>query len=83
MTALARRIEGRRLAATAEPAGTATHPPPTGAGAAGAGTGHGPGTIAKALAELTAVGELVNKLDRRGYRLPDWPKPPRTPSLFG
>jgi uncharacterized protein YbaR (Trm112 family) len=46
------------------------------------GTPHGPGTVAKALAELTATGELVNPRDRRGYRLPDWPKPPRTPSLF-
>ncbi len=47
------------------------------------GTPHGPGTVAKALAELTAAGELVNRLDRRGYRLPDWPKPPATPDLFG
>lgn len=46
------------------------------------GTGHGPGTVAKALAELTAAGELVNPRDRRGYRLPDWPRRPRTPSLF-
>jgi hypothetical protein len=46
------------------------------------GTAHGPGTVAKALAELTAAGELVNPRDRRGYRLPDWPKPSRTPSLF-
>jgi hypothetical protein len=43
------------------------------------GTGHGPSTVAEALA---ASGDLVNKLDRRGYRLPDWPKPSRTPSLF-
>ncbi len=48
-----------------------------------AGTGHGPGTIAKALADLTASGELVNRMDKRGYRLPDWPKPPATPDLFG
>jgi hypothetical protein len=47
------------------------------------GTPHGPGTVAKALAELTAAGELVNLLDRRGYRLPAWPKPPATPDLFG
>jgi hypothetical protein len=47
------------------------------------GTGHGPSTVAKALADLTAAGELVNRKDKRGYRLPDWPKPPQTPSLFG
>lgn len=46
------------------------------------GTPHGPGTVAKALAELTAAGKLVNPRDRRGYRLPDWPKPSQTPSLF-
>lgn len=46
------------------------------------GTAHGPGTVAKALAELTSAGELVNPRDRRGYRLPDWPKPSLTPSLF-
>lgn len=45
-------------------------------------TGHGPGTVAKALADLTKSGELVNHKDKRGYRLPDWPKPPGTPSLF-
>ena len=28
------------------------------------GTGHGPGTIAKALADLTKSGELVNRMDR-------------------
>jgi hypothetical protein len=47
------------------------------------GTGHGPGTVAKALADLTAAGELVNRKDKRGYRMPDWPKPPTTRSLFG
>jgi hypothetical protein len=44
-------------------------------------TGHGVGTIAKALAELTASGEMVNTRDRRGYRLPSWVR--RQPSLFG
>jgi hypothetical protein len=42
--------------------------------------GHGVGTIAKALAELTATGELVNSRDRRGYRLPSWVR--HQPSLF-
>jgi hypothetical protein len=47
------------------------------------GTGLGPGgTVVKALAELTAAGELVKPRDRRGYRLPDWPRQSRTPSLF-
>ena len=45
-------------------------------------TPHGAGTVAKALADLTAAGELVNPRDRRGYRLPDWPRRPRTRSLF-
>jgi hypothetical protein len=39
--------------------------------------------VAKALADLTAAGELVNRRDKRGYRQPDWPKPPATPDLFG
>jgi hypothetical protein len=43
--------------------------------------GHGVGTIAKALAELTASGELVNTRDRRGYRQLSWVR--RQPSLFG
>ncbi|MCU1295618.1 MAG: hypothetical protein JWP08_4468 [Bryobacterales bacterium] len=42
--------------------------------------GHGVGTVAKALAELTASGELVNTRDNRGYRLPGWVR--RQPSLF-
>lgn len=46
------------------------------------GTPHGLGTVAKALAELTKGGELVNRKDKHGYRLPEWPKPSRTPSLF-
>ena len=33
---------------------------------------HGPGTIAKALADLTKSGELVNPQDKKGYRLPGW-----------
>jgi hypothetical protein len=40
------------------------------------------GTVVKALAELTAAGELVNPKDKRGYRLPEWPRRPRTPNLF-
>jgi len=47
-----------------------------------AGTPHGGGTVAKALAELTRAGELVNRKDKHGYRLPEWPKPSPTPSLF-
>lgn len=43
---------------------------------------HGLGTVAKALAELTASGELVNPKDKRGYRLAAWPRRSRTPSLF-
>jgi hypothetical protein len=43
---------------------------------------HGVGTIAKALADLTASEELVNRKDKRGYRLPDWPKGPQYRSLF-
>ncbi|VTT98991.1 unnamed protein product [Gemmataceae bacterium] len=46
-----------------------------------AGKKHGPGTVAKALADLTAAGELVNPRDGRGYRLPAWRKD-TTPSLF-
>lgn len=33
-------------------------------------TGHGASTIVKALADLTAAGDLVNLLDKRGYCLP-------------
>jgi hypothetical protein len=48
-----------------------------------AGLRHGVGTVAKALAELTRAGELVNLRDKRGYRLPEQVKPKReTPSLF-
>src|SRR5262249_24756356 len=43
---------------------------------------HGVGTVAKALADLTAAGELVNPRDKKGYRLPDWPRRKKTPSLF-
>lgn len=46
-----------------------------------AGRPHGPGTVMKALAELTRAGELVNPKDRRGYRLAAWPSP-GTPPLF-
>lgn len=45
-----------------------------------AGSPHGAGTVAKALAELTRAGELVNLLDKRGYRLPGWVRP--RPGLF-
>jgi hypothetical protein len=45
-----------------------------------AGARHGPGTVAKALADLTASRELVNRRDKRGYRLPEWIK--RRPGLF-
>lgn len=45
------------------------------------GKAHGPGTVTKALAELTAAGELVNPLDKKGYRLAGWRKAD-TPSLF-
>ena len=47
-----------------------------------AGAPHGAGTVGKALADLTAAGDLVNPRDKRGYRLPDWPRRPRTRSLF-
>jgi hypothetical protein len=46
-----------------------------------AGKGHGDGTVAKALADLTSSGELVNPKDKKGYRLPGWRRD-RTPSLF-
>jgi hypothetical protein len=46
-----------------------------------AGKGHGAGTVAKALADLTATGELVNPRDKRGYRLAGWRRD-KTPSLF-
>ena len=46
----------------------------------GAGLGHGPGTVAKALADLTAAGALLNPRDNRGYRLPEWVRP--HPTLF-
>jgi hypothetical protein len=47
-----------------------------------AGKDHGPGTVAKALADLTSAGELVNPRDKRGYRLPEWRRKRETPSLF-
>jgi hypothetical protein len=46
-----------------------------------AGKQHGPGTVAKALADLTAAGQLVNPKDKKGYRLAGWRKD-KTPSLF-
>jgi len=45
-------------------------------------TKHGTGIVAKALAELTKAAELVNLWDKRGYRLREWRRPDRTPSLF-
>lgn len=42
---------------------------------------HGPSTVAKALAELTRSGELVNPRDKKGYRPAGWLRP-ATPSLF-
>ena len=44
------------------------------------GKDHGYGTVAKALADLTAAGELVNPKDKRGYRLPAWDR--EHPNLF-
>jgi hypothetical protein len=43
---------------------------------------HGDSTLAKALADLTAAGELVNRKNQRGYRLPEWPKRPQYRRLF-
>jgi hypothetical protein len=43
---------------------------------------HGTGTVAKALADLTTLGELVNQKDKKGYRLPTWIRRQKTPSLF-
>jgi hypothetical protein len=31
---------------------------------------------------VTTSGELVNQKDKKGYRLPDWMRRSRTPSLF-
>lgn len=45
-----------------------------------AGVRHGPGTVAKALADLTASRALINPRDKRGYRLPEWVRP--HPTLF-
>ncbi|HET6574527.1 MAG TPA: hypothetical protein VFG68_13045 [Fimbriiglobus sp.] len=45
-----------------------------------AGRDHGYGTVAKALADLTACGELLNPKDKRGYRLPAWDR--EHPNLF-
>jgi hypothetical protein len=46
-----------------------------------AGKNHGPGTVVKALADLTAAGELVNPKDKKGYRPAGWRRS-KTPSLF-
>lgn len=43
---------------------------------------HGAGTVAKALAELARTVELVNPKDKKGYRLPEWPRRKKTPTLF-
>lgn len=45
-----------------------------------AGADHGAGTVAKALADLTRMKELVNLKDKRGYRLPGWVR--KSPGLF-
>jgi hypothetical protein len=45
-----------------------------------AGKEHGLGTVAKALADLTKAGELVNPKDKKGYRLPAWDR--EHPNLF-
>lgn len=45
-----------------------------------AGRVHGYGTVAKALADLTACGVLLNPKDKRGYRLPSWDR--EHPNLF-
>ena len=45
-----------------------------------AGAAHGPGTVAKALADLTRAGEITNPRDKRGYRLPEWVR--KRPGLF-
>lgn len=47
-----------------------------------AGKQHGPGTVAKALADLTAAGVLANPKDKKGYRLPEWVRAKKTRSLF-
>jgi hypothetical protein len=39
-------------------------------------------TVGKALADLTAAGELVNPRDKCGYRMKEWPRRPRTKSLI-
>ena len=43
--------------------------------------GLGTGTVAKALANLTTAGELVNPKDKKGYRLATWPPAPRYAEL--
>lgn len=43
---------------------------------------HGPGTVAKALADLTAAGKLVNLKDKKGYLFPEWKRRDNQPSLF-
>ncbi len=46
-----------------------------------AGKNYSEGTVAKALADSTASGDLINSKDKKGYRLPEW-RPRKTPSLF-
>ncbi|VTR91569.1 unnamed protein product [Gemmata massiliana] len=43
---------------------------------------HCPGTVVKALADLTTSGVLVNPRDKKGYRLAEWRRN-KTSSLFG
>lgn len=47
-----------------------------------AGKSHGTGAVAKALADLTSDRELVNRKDKKGYRLPEWIRRRETASLF-
>jgi hypothetical protein len=46
------------------------------------GKNHGAGTVAKALADLTATGTLVNLKDTKGYRMPEWIRRQKTVGLF-
>jgi hypothetical protein len=46
-----------------------------------AGKKYGPETVAKALADLTATGELVDSKDKKGYRMPEWKRREGTESV--
>jgi hypothetical protein len=45
-----------------------------------AGKTYGTSMVEKALADLTATGQLVNPKDKKGYRLPSWDR--ERPTLF-